>query len=125
MSGAPYLLDTPVLLQALLDDPRLAAAHRDIFLRDEEVTVSAATILEIAVKQAEGKITVDGDIVRVLRQHRIAVLPITERHAARIAALPLHHTDPFDRLLIATAQLENLALVTADPRFALYEVALA
>lgn len=125
MSGGPYLLDTPVLIWALADDPRLPATHRGIFLRDEEVVVSAASILEIAVLQADGKIGIDGDIVRVLRQHRIPVLPVTERHAARVAALPLHHRDPFDRLLIATAQLENLTLVSADPRFARYEVALA
>lgn len=123
MSG-PYLLDTPVLIAALLDDPRLAEKHRTIFLNDDEVAVSAATILEIAMLQAQGAIMVEGDIARVLRQHRIPVLPISERHAVRVAALPQHHGDLFDRLLIATAQLENLTLVSTDPRFARYEVAL-
>ncbi|MBZ9771329.1 type II toxin-antitoxin system VapC family toxin [Mesorhizobium sp. CO1-1-8] len=64
------------------------------------------------------------DIVDILRSNGIPILSVNEVHAARLEHLPLYHRDPFDRLLIAQAQIEGLTLVTADRQFSTYDVAL-
>jgi len=120
-----YLVDTHILLWVLNADSRLADHHRDIFLAGEDVIVSAISVAEIAIKKSLGKITLAGDIVDLLRSNGIPILGVNELHAARLEHLPLHHRDPFDRLLIAQAQIEGLTLVTADRHFSAYDVALA
>jgi PIN domain nuclease of toxin-antitoxin system len=81
--------------------------------------------MEISIKHAIGKIRLDmsvRDLIdRILSQATIA-LPISTEHALAVGALPLHHRDPFDRALIAQAQIEDLTLVTADPRILRYDV---
>ena len=120
-----YLVDTHILLWVLNADSRLSDHHRDIFLAGKDVTVSAISVAEIAIKKSLGKITLSGNIVDILRANGIPILGVNELHAARLEHLPPHHRDPFDRLLIAQAQIEGLTLVTADRQFSAYDVALA
>ena len=91
-----------------------------------ECFVSIATAWEIAIKVSLGSLRVEGSLDRFLPDQIAAngfqPLPIDLRHAARVATLPFHHRDPFDRLLVAQALEEELAVVTADPVFAEYGV---
>jgi len=119
-----YLVDTHILLWVLNADSRLSDQHRDIFLAGKDVTVSAISVAEIVIKKSLGKITLSGNIVDILRSNGIPILSVNEQHAARLEHLPLHHRDPFDRLLIAQAQIEGLTLVTAGRQFTAYDVAL-
>jgi PIN domain nuclease of toxin-antitoxin system len=88
---------------------------------DAEVFVSAATAWEISIKRAKGKLTF-GSVAEVIETNRFQALPIEIAHAVAAGALPPHHRDPFDRVLIAQAQHESLAVVTADRLFAAYDV---
>ncbi|MET3593058.1 PIN domain nuclease of toxin-antitoxin system [Mesorhizobium shonense] len=119
-----YLVDTHILLWVLNADSRLSDHHRDIFLAGEEVIVSAISVAEIAIKKSLGKVSLTGNIVEILQSNGIPILGINELHAARLEHLPLHHRDPFDRLLIAQAQIEGLTMVTADRHFSAYDVPL-
>ncbi|MEL6621149.1 MAG: type II toxin-antitoxin system VapC family toxin [Pseudomonadota bacterium] len=115
------LLDTHVLLWALVDDPRLSTAHRDA-LGQGDLYLSAASVWEVGIKRALGKLDVPDDIFDVAERAGCRPLPITWTHAQAAAALPPHHADPFDRMLIAQAQQEGLTVLTADAKFALYDV---
>ncbi|MGH3131812.1 MAG: type II toxin-antitoxin system VapC family toxin, partial [Gaiellaceae bacterium] len=81
-------------------------------------------VWEIAIKRATGKLTIPDDLIRALEGAAFERLEITWEHTERAGALPAHHHDPFDRMLIAQAQLEGLTLVTRDPRLAAYDVAI-
>ena len=118
------LLDTHVFLWAIDDDPQLShAARAAIIDGNNMVFVSAVTAWEIAIKKATGKLTIpQGNYLDELRTHRFASLDITTEHALAVEGLPHHHKDPFDRLLIAQAQMEKLVLVTADARIKQYAV---
>ncbi|RWA70558.1 type II toxin-antitoxin system VapC family toxin [Mesorhizobium sp.] len=119
-----YLVDTHILLWVLNADSRLSDNHRDIFLAGEEVIVSAISVAEIAIKKSLGKVSLTGNIVEILQSNGIPILGVNELHAARLEHLPLHHRDPFDRLLIAQAQIEGLTMITADRHFSAYDVPL-
>jgi PIN domain nuclease of toxin-antitoxin system len=83
--------------------------------------VSAASIWEIAIKSRLGKIEADpAALANSIEESGFEELPVTSKHAAAVAALPLYHTDPFDRLLLAQAFMEPLRLVTADGALAAY-----
>lgn len=84
--------------------------------------VSAVTIWEIAIKRGLGKLDAPGDLLPQLESAGIELLPIGARHADLVASLPLHHRDPFDRLLVAQATIEGLPLVTQDVSLRCYEV---
>lgn len=118
------LLDTHILLWALADDPRLTPAWRQALEEAERLHVSAVSIWEIAIKRALGKLRIKGDPVHAAREAGCLELPITWTHAEAAGGLPPHHADPFDRLLIAQAQVERLTLITADSKFAAYGVAM-
>ena len=101
--------------------PREAAAL--IADPGNEVFASAASIWELAIKSGLGRIDVDpGELLRSLETGGFASLPVTNRHALAVATLPAIHGDPFDRLLIAQAQVERLPILTADPHIARYDV---
>jgi len=93
-------------------------------IRDPEndVVVSAASLWELEIKIASGKLESDTELLDEVRRVGYRVLPIAAAHGVAAARLPMHHRDPFDRVLIAQAQLEGLTVVTADPRFGLYAV---
>ena len=122
------LLDTHALLWWLLDDAELPASARRLIERAETVRVSAASIWEVAIKQRFGKLPelslAVAELPELVRQSGFVPLPVDERHAAAVASLPLHHRDPFDHLLIAQAQIEQLTLISRDPQLATYGVAL-
>ena len=122
------LLDTHALLWWLLDDAELPASARRLIERADTVRVSAASIWEVAIKQRLGKLPelalAVAELPALMRQSGFVPLPVDERHAAAVASLPLHHRDPFDHLLIAQAHIEQLTLVSRDPQFAAYGVAL-
>ena len=118
------LLDTHAFLWAVSDVPRLSNQARTV-LQDGNnlVFVSAATAWEISIKKAIGKLKVPaGSYLNELKVHRFIPLDITTEHALAVEQLPLHHNDPFDRLLIAQAQVERLTLVTRDSRIGQYTV---
>jgi PIN domain nuclease of toxin-antitoxin system len=117
------LLDTHVLLWWLANEPTLGQAARSAIAASEgEVFVSAASAWEISIKEALGRLRAPSDLERQLELHRFQPLPITIGHAYVAGALPRHHGDPFDRMLVAQAKAEDLVVVTRDPRFDLYGV---
>jgi PIN domain nuclease of toxin-antitoxin system len=121
------LLDAHVLLWWLVDDPRLGdGARRVIGGADSELYFSAASSWELAIKVGLGRLKLPGParnlIPRVLREQSIRPLDVTHAHALAVADLPPHHRDPFDRMLVAQARLEKLAIVSADPEIARYGV---
>jgi PIN domain nuclease of toxin-antitoxin system len=119
------LLDTHILLWWLSGDPLLPTAAQDaIASPDAEVIVSAATIWEIAIKKAAGRLEAPDDLLEVLDTNDFETLPITPAHALSTGGLPPHHSDPFDRMLIAQARAETLTLVSVDSRFPQYGVEL-
>lgn len=109
------LLDTHVFLWAVADDSKLNRQARLLLSNASEVYVSAATIWEISIKARLGKIKADPQrMCWAIEESGFIELPICSRHAAGVRSLPLHHHDPFDRLLIAQAITEPLRLVTSD-----------
>lgn len=113
------LLDTHAVLWYVDQDHLLStAAHAAITDPANDLLVSAGTILEVAIKVGLGKLTLSGPYRRWMEQAtmdlRAAVLPVTIDYAAVQAELPPHHRDPFDRLLVAQAQFEGIAIVSND-----------
>jgi PIN domain nuclease of toxin-antitoxin system len=103
------------------DSPRLSASARRFLREADAVHVSAASIWEIAIKAGLGKLSIDVDNLEAkLEQAGFVPLPITWRHAAQLRALPAHHRDPFDRMLIAQATCEPLRLLTHDAALRAY-----
>ncbi len=117
------LLDTHVVLWALADDARLSDASKDR-LRDagNDVAVSAASVWEITIKRALGKLDSPPDLLTELVDSGFDTLAITPAHAVRAGKLPLHHRDPFDRMLVAQAGLEQRAFVTVDTALSAYDI---
>ncbi|MGN6587101.1 MAG: type II toxin-antitoxin system VapC family toxin [Solirubrobacterales bacterium] len=89
---------------------------------ENRVLISAVVICELAIKRGLGKLEAPANLLKQLEQAGVELLPITARHADRIGALPPHHRDPFDRMLVAQAELESFALVTADPQLRRYGI---
>ena len=119
------LLDTHVLLWWLADDPALSPVRRSAIADPANVVyVSAASAWEISIKRALGKLVAPEDLTGALSESELEQLPVTVAHAEVVGALPLHHRDPFDRMLIAQAQVEGRAVVTGDPVFGRYDVAI-
>lgn len=118
------LLDTHALLWWLSDDARLARpARAAIADAANDVYVSAATAWELAIKAPLGKVSMPDDLGEQLSANALLPLPVQVRHALAVRYLPDHHRDPFDRLLVAQAQIEGLTLVTADQSILRYDVA--
>lgn len=116
------LLDTNVLIWWLEESPRLGKETRDAITGEPEVMVSAVSAVEIAAKMSVGKLRVPGDLAAQITEQAMIELPVTVRHGVAVGQLPLHHRDPFDRLLIAQARCEGLTIVTAERAFAAYDV---
>jgi PIN domain nuclease of toxin-antitoxin system len=109
------LLDTHIFLWAVQGNASLKPRVRRMMEAAEQIYVSAASIWEIAIKARLGKIEASAvDLVEAIEESGFLELPVRALHAVRVAELPLHHTDPFDRLLISQAMAEPLRLLTVD-----------
>lgn len=121
------LLDTHALLWWLADDPSLPATARKIIARTENtLMVSAASAWEVSTKFRLGKLPQAADLLAdfdgYLQRERFEPLPVSVQHALRAGLLPGPHKDPFDRMLIAQAQAENIPVLSNDPAFDSYGV---
>jgi PIN domain nuclease of toxin-antitoxin system len=121
------LLDTHTLVWFLKDAPELSATARDsIELASSQVFVSAVNGWEIATKANSGKwpevVDLVGDLPALIDRLDMQMLPITLMHALHAGSYPLRHRDPFDRILVAQAQIEGLALVTIDRALQAYGI---
>jgi PIN domain nuclease of toxin-antitoxin system len=117
------LLDTHAFLWWLADAPQLGnLARKAIGDERNDVFVSAATGWEIAIKRAAGKLQAPDNLDAMVEESGFTHLPITFFHGEQAGALPMHHRDPFDRMLVAQAQAEGLVIVTGDPYIPRYGV---
>ncbi len=121
------LLDTHTFLWWNMDDPRLSGRARQILADgSNEIFLSAASAWEIAIKTARGRLTLPEPptsyVPNRMALHHFHHLPIQVSHALHVFKLPDLHQDPFDRLLVAQSQLEELPILTADEIIARYEV---
>ena len=118
------LLDTHVVLWQLEGTRTVGPRAQHAIEQATELLFSVVSFAEIGVKAAVGKLTVPDDLREHIVDSGLRMLGLTAEHGLAVAGLPLHHRDPFDRLLIAQARTEDLTLVTADVRINDYEVAL-
>ncbi len=122
--NAGYLLDTHIFLWSMLADTRISAPVRAVLENPQiPVFVSMVTPWEISLKRSIGKLHVTTDIEGAITAAGFQVLPLSFSHIQQLDRLPLHHRDPFDRMLIAQAKSESLTLVTADKLVLQYDIA--
>ncbi|MEO8356551.1 MAG: type II toxin-antitoxin system VapC family toxin [Chloroflexota bacterium] len=122
-----YLLDTHTFLWWNMDDAQLSPLARELIANgNNEIFLSAASAWEITIKTARGRLTLPEDPTRYvsnrLSLHGFQALPVQIHHAVQVYKLPLHHADPFDRLLIAQSQIESMSLISVDMEIRKYEV---
>jgi len=122
------LLDTHTFLWAISGSERLSRRAERIFVGPSDLWLSVASIWEILIKVQIGKMSLPVPtgpyIVKKLVENRIETLPVILDHVLKVETLPMHHSDPFDRILIAQSLSESLPLVSADPQFERYSVEL-
>lgn len=117
------LLDAHALLWWLADDPQLnPAASQSIADPATDVLVSAATVWEIEVKRVAGRLEAPPELLDAIRHTGMDTLPITGLDAVSAASLPMHHGDPFDRMLVAQAQRLDAIIVSRDRALEAYDV---
>ena len=116
------LVDSHTLLWFVAGDRKRISRGLQTRIEAEATTVSTASLWEIAIKAALGKLDAPDDLPARVERLGFELLPVTADHAWKVRHLPPHHRDPFDRLLIAQAQVERLPIVTADPLFDAYGV---
>lgn len=122
-----YLLDTHTYLWAVNNSARLSRQARDIIDNNEnELSLSIASLWEIAIKLSIGKLQVDSTFTHLAteqpRMHGVAILQIALEHLDIVARLPMHHRDPFDRLLVAQCLAEQMAIVSNDEALDAYGI---
>ncbi len=116
------LLDTHVVLQQLEGSLALSPGAREAIERASDLLFSVVSFAEIGVKAAIGKLSIPLGLREHVLNSGVQVLPLDAQHGLAVAGLPMHHRDPFDRLLVAQARSERLTIVTADRRIAAYDV---
>lgn len=121
MRGA-YLLDSNVLLWLNLDPERIPGAVIAELDAAEAVYFSAASAWELSIKQSLGKLRMTGSISAFVERAGFLEIAVTTKFAEAAAQLPMHHRDPFDRIIVAQAREEGLTLITSDRRLASYDV---
>jgi PIN domain nuclease of toxin-antitoxin system len=117
-----YLLDTHAVLWLLAGDARASGALRELAKPRATVLLSAVCLWEVAIKRGLGKLSAPADLPDRLDAYGFEPLPITASHAWGVQTLPPHHNDPFDRLLVAQAQIEGATVVSRDEAFDAYGV---
>jgi len=119
------LLDTSVFIWWITGDTRLAPrARAAVADPGNGVVVSAVSAWEIAIKRALGKLRFEGEVTALVEREEFEELPVRIVHAEEAELLPLHHRDPFDRMLVAQSRHEGLVLLTSDRVFTQYDVPL-
>ena len=121
------LLDTHAFLWWICGDPSISSTARQFIMDSEnEIFLSTATVWEIAIKAHKGRIILPDALDKMVENaqayYRFSILPVYVSHACQVFGLPDHHNDPFDRLLIAQCQVENMALLSADQNISQYDV---
>ena len=116
------LLDTHVALWGLTADATLGDDVLDRLRHDPDVFLSPVTLWEITIKQTAGKLNGPSDLAERVREMGFRELPVTYAHAIAAGRLPVHHRDPFDRMLVAQAKVEGLTLATRDRDIQRYDV---
>jgi PIN domain nuclease of toxin-antitoxin system len=120
------ILDTHAFLWALAGDARMSRHARDIFAGSTHLSLSIASIWEILIKVQSRKLNFPRPagpyLLNKLAENRIEILPIKIDHLLALERLPMHHRDPFDRMLIAQSREEDRPIITADPWFSRYKV---
>ena len=120
------LLDTHTFLWFIDDNPRLSARAKGLLESDADLLLSVASLWEISIKVSIGKLTLaqpyDIFIPQQLTNNAVEILPISLAHLDVVSSLPFHHRDPFDRLIIAQAMIEQLPIVSIDAAFDAYSV---
>ncbi|MFI7237154.1 type II toxin-antitoxin system VapC family toxin [Streptomyces cyaneofuscatus] len=116
------LLDTHVILWWLGDSDELSDQVKDLLDTEPSVHLSAVSAWEIAIKQSVGKLDGPDDLAERVRDSQFTSLPITAGHGVRAGRLPALHRDPFDRILVAQAQIEGMTIVTRDKWIPQYDV---
>ena len=118
-----YLIDTHVFLWMLAEPSRLTPAARKVIVNPRCVVhVSAVTAVEIAIKVSLGKLEAPDRLIGEIQTRGMRELPLRYQDGETLRALPPHHADPFDRMLIAQAQNEELTIITHDEKFRCYDV---
>jgi PIN domain nuclease of toxin-antitoxin system len=121
------LLDTHTFLWAVLNDRRLSDTAREIWVTDgEELFLSAASVWEVAIKVSLGKLSLDRPLEQYFHEelhgNDVELLPLRIRDAAKLPELPFHHGDPFDRLIVAQALVDDIPVVSVDPQLDAYGI---
>ncbi len=121
-----YLIDTQVLLWIFSDPPKLPSAVTQMIKKPQnKLLVSTVSFWEIAIKFSLGKLALPfplGDLVSETASNDISLLHIKVSHTLKVADLPHHHKDPFDRLIISQAIVEGLPVISSDDKFSEYEI---
>jgi PIN domain nuclease of toxin-antitoxin system len=119
------LLDTHILLWWLDDHPSLSSKARTLIGGGRHrVFISTVSLWEISIKKSLGKLIIPEDFEYVVAKQEMQFLPLKPEHAYKILDLPMHHRDPFDRMLIAQAQYEKFTLITSDACFSDYTISI-
>lgn len=116
------LLDTHVVLWWLAGQRLRPKALEAIAAADSDIWVSAASVWEMTIKSGLGKLAMPDDLSEQLARQGFEALPVSVQHALAVGSLPPHHADPFDRMLVAQAKVEDLTVVTRDPNIRRYPV---
>jgi PIN domain nuclease of toxin-antitoxin system len=120
------ILDTHAFLWALAGDARMSRHARDIFSGSTDLSLSIASVWEILIKVQSGKLNFPRPagpyVLSRMAENRIKSLPISIDHLLALERLPMHHRDPFDRMLIAQSMEEDWPIITADPMFQKYSI---
>ena len=120
-----YLLDTHTLLWFLDKSEYLSQKAFSLITSDEKIYVSIVTLWEIAIKRSIKKLNINhssSELKEICEKENIEILPLSEKHIDLIHEMPFFHNDPFDRMIIAQAQSENLSIITKDSKIKLYDV---
>jgi PIN domain nuclease of toxin-antitoxin system len=117
------LIDTHAALWFLEGDPSLSAVALSLIEDDSiERRLSAASVWEVAIKRGTGKLTATADFHERMERKGVRGLSVTDAHAAAVTDLPMHHRDPFDRLLVAQARIEGMSILSKDENLRAYDV---
>jgi PIN domain nuclease of toxin-antitoxin system len=121
-----YLIDTQILIWSIIDTQKLAKNVVKEFKKTENnILISAVSIWEIAIKTSIGKLILPFElknIIKEISEMNISILDITSEHLIKVAELPFHHKDPFDRLIISQSIIENILIISSDIIFSKYDI---